>query len=171
MGTGHDVEVGGAIGTVGGGQDVVLRDEGTATEPGVVDEEGHLPGPLVGLGLESSDNPLTMGGSLNTALLGQVVGGSLVGGLADLAGLQRPHDLDVGVLGGAGLGVDQGVSGGVLGEVPGGGWPPVLLGPQHAAVGQSLEIKLKVEGVYFFLLPNVLPERRHRKGVQRKLSS
>ena len=170
MGTGHDVEVGGAIGTVGGGQDVVLRDEGTATEPGVVDEEGHLPGPLVGLGLESSDNPLG-GGSLNTALLGQVIGGSLVGGLADLAGLQGPHDLDVGVLGGAGLGVDQGVSGGVLGEVPGGGRPPVLLGPQHAAVGQSLEIKLKVEGVYFFLLPNVLPERRHRKGVQRKLSS
>ena len=135
---GHDVKVGGAIGTVSGGQDVVLRDEGTATEPGVVNEEGHLPGPLVGGSLESSDD--LGSGSLNTALLGEVVGGGLVGGLADLAGLEGPHDLDIGVLGGAGLGVHQSMSGRVLGEVPGGGRPPVLLGPQTAAVGHSLNV-------------------------------
>ena len=39
----------------------------------------------------------------------------------------------------AGLGLDQSVSGGVLAEVPGGGWPPVLLGSQYTAIGQGLE--------------------------------
>ena len=34
--------------TVGSGHDPVLVDEGTAAEPGVVHEEGHDPGPLVG---------------------------------------------------------------------------------------------------------------------------
>merc|ERR1719242_735416 len=47
VGSGHHIKVAGAIGTVGGGQDVVLRDDGTAAEPGVVDEESHLPGPGV----------------------------------------------------------------------------------------------------------------------------
>merc|ERR1719370_460136 len=43
VGSGHHVEVAGAVGTVGSGQDVVLGYDGTAAEPGVLDEESHLP--------------------------------------------------------------------------------------------------------------------------------
>merc|ERR1712209_316235 len=135
--SGHDVKVGGAISTVGGGQDVVLRDESSATEPGVVDEQSHLPGPLVGLGLESTNNSVLGWRSFNSALGLEVVGGGLEGGLGLAAGLDGPGELDVGVLVGAGLGIDQSVSGGVLGDVPGGGGPPVLLGSQDTAIGQG----------------------------------
>ena len=41
-----------------GGHDVVLGDDGATTEPGVVNEESPLPGPLVLLSLESSDDPV-----------------------------------------------------------------------------------------------------------------
>merc|ERR1711971_1380030 len=69
VGSGHDVEVAGAIGTVGGGQDVVLRDDGAAAEPGVVDEESHLPRPGVGGSLNSSNDPslLLNSGALDAA--------------------------------------------------------------------------------------------------------
>ena len=40
--SGHDVEVAGAVGTMGGGEHVVLGDDGASAEPGVVDEESHL---------------------------------------------------------------------------------------------------------------------------------
>merc|ERR1719400_1076483 len=124
VGSGHDVEVGGAVSTVSGSHDVVLGDEGAATEPGVVNEESHLPGPLVLLSLETSDNPVLGGRALNTALSGEVDSAGLVGGLAQLAGPDGP-------------GLDKGVSGRELAEVPGGGRPPVLLRPQAATVGQS----------------------------------
>ena len=81
VGTGQDVKVAGSVHTVGGGQDPVLGDEGAAAEPGVVDEEGHDPGVLVGLGLSSADNLLGGWGSLNTALGHQVVLGRLGGDL------------------------------------------------------------------------------------------
>ena len=42
VGSGHDVEVAGAINTMGSCEDVVLGDDGAAAEPGVVDEEGDL---------------------------------------------------------------------------------------------------------------------------------
>ena len=40
--SGHDVEVAGAVGTVGGGEHVVLGDDRASAEPGVVDEESDL---------------------------------------------------------------------------------------------------------------------------------
>merc|ERR1712002_1433418 len=85
--------------------------------PGQVDEESDLPGPLVLLSLESSDNLVLGGRSLNTALGLKVVAAGLVGGLALVALPHGPGQLDVGVLGGADLGVNQSVSGGELGEV------------------------------------------------------
>merc|ERR1719391_1073262 len=57
VGSGHDVKVAGTVGAVGGGQDVVLGDDGPAAEPGVIDEESHLPGPGVLGGLYSSNDP------------------------------------------------------------------------------------------------------------------
>merc|ERR1712141_238074 len=111
--------------------------ESSATEPGVVDEESHLPGPLVLLSLETSDNSVLGWGTLNTALSGEVVRASLVGGLALLVGPDGPGQSDELVLHRAGLGLHQSVSGGVLAEVPGGGWPPVLLRPQDTAVRQG----------------------------------
>jgi len=135
--SGHDVEVGGTVSAMGSGHDVVLRDEGTTAEPGVVDEEGHLPGPLVLLSLESSDNPLLGGRSLNTTLGGKVNIAGLVGGLALGALLDGPGQLDELVLSRAGLGIDQSVAGGELGDVAGSGGPPVLLWPQTATIGQG----------------------------------
>merc|ERR1719295_1761696 len=68
VGSGHDVKVAGTVGAVGGGQDVVLGYDGTAAEPGVIDEESHLPGPGVLGGLNSSDDPsLLDGGALDSA--------------------------------------------------------------------------------------------------------
>merc|ERR1719430_1566628 len=60
--------LGSSIRAVSGGHDVVLGDDGAAAEPGVVDEESDLPGPLVLLSLESSDNLVLGGRSLNAAL-------------------------------------------------------------------------------------------------------
>merc|ERR1719391_116131 len=65
VGSSHDVKVAGTVGAVGGGQDAVLGDDGAAAEPGVIDEESHLPGPGVLGGLDSSDDPsLLDGGAL-----------------------------------------------------------------------------------------------------------
>merc|ERR1719384_2727982 len=135
--SGHDVEVGGSVSAVSGRHDVVLGDEGTATEPGVVNEESHLPGPLVLLSLETSDNPVLGRRALNSALSGEVDSAGLVGGLAQLAGPDGPGQGDELVLHRAGLGLHQSVSGRVLAEVPGGRRPPVLLRPQAATIGQS----------------------------------
>ena len=99
MGSGHDVVVAGAIDAVSGGQDVVLGDEGTSTEPSVVNEQSHLPGPLVGLGLESSDNSVLGWGSLNSALGLEVNGGCLVGGSALAVGSEGSCEVNVGVWG------------------------------------------------------------------------
>merc|ERR1719186_1139474 len=67
VGSGHDVEVAGAIGTVGSGQDIVLGDDGAAAEPGVINEESHLPGPGVLGVLNSSNDPsLLDGGALDS---------------------------------------------------------------------------------------------------------
>merc|ERR1719347_2134858 len=117
---------------MGGGHDVVLGDEGTTTEPGVVDEESHLPGPLVLLSLKSSDNPVLGRRSLNTTLGSQVNIAGLVSGLALVALLDGPGQLDKLVLSRAGLGIDQSVAGGERGDVAGSGRPPVLLWPQTA---------------------------------------
>merc|ERR1719225_1656612 len=137
VGSGHDVEVGGSVSAVSGSHDVVLGDDGTSTEPGVVNEESHLPGPLVLLSLETSDNPVLGGRALNTALSGEVDSAGLVGGLAQLAGPDGPGQGDELVLHRAGLGLHQSVSGRVLAEVSGGRRPPVLLRPQAATIGQS----------------------------------
>merc|ERR1719362_1652523 len=90
VGSGDDVKVKSTLDTVGSGHDPVLVDEGTAAEPGVVHEEGHDPGPLVGGSLLSSDNLVHGRGSLNSALGGEVVGGLLGGGLEPPCG---PGDL------------------------------------------------------------------------------
>merc|ERR1712064_114290 len=71
-----------------------------------VEEGGHLPGPLVLLSLESSDNPLLRGRSLNTTIGGKVNIAGLVGGLALGALLDGPGKLDELVLSRAGLGID-----------------------------------------------------------------
>merc|ERR1711892_380686 len=47
---------------MGSSEDVVLRDEGSTTEPGVIDEKSHLPRPLVLLSFDSSDNLSPAGG-------------------------------------------------------------------------------------------------------------
>merc|ERR1719340_388733 len=111
VGSSHDVEVGSAVSAVGGGHDVVLGDEGTATEPGVVNEESHLPGPLVLGSLEASDNSVLGWRSLNTALGGEIDRAGLVGGLAQLAGPDGPGQSHELVLHRAGLGLDQSVWG------------------------------------------------------------
>ena len=161
--SGHDVKVGGSISTVGSGQNIVLGDESSSTEPGVVNEQGHLPWPLVGLSLESSNNFVLGWRSLNTTLGLEVVDGGLVCGLALAAGLDGPGELDVGVLVGAGPGVDQGVPGGVLGDVPGSCWPPVLLGSQHTAVRQGLDWNYEMK---FTKRMKLIPKLLHKTGLR-----
>merc|ERR1712088_1252697 len=90
----------------------VVGDDRTSTEPGVVNEESHLPGPLVLLSLETSDNSVLGWRSLDTALSGEVVRAGLVGGLALLVGPDGPGQSDELMLHRAGLGLDQSVSGG-----------------------------------------------------------
>merc|ERR1719507_1300862 len=133
VGSGHDIEVAGAIGTVGSGEDVVLGDDGTAAEPGVINEESDLPGPGVLGGLNSSDDPsLLDGGALDST-------GSL--GLSEVLlvgwGGRSPHlssntvDLLHQVVA---VGIDHGGPGLVLAEVTALCWPPVLLRTQSAAL-------------------------------------
>jgi hypothetical protein len=79
---GHDVKVGGALDAVGGGENVGVGDEGAAAEPGVVDEEGDLPGPLVLGRFDAADDPVLVGGggrTLDTALADEVLDGARVG--------------------------------------------------------------------------------------------
>ena len=74
--------------------------------------------------------------------------------------------LDELVLSRAGLGGNQRVSGGELGEVAGSGRPPVLLRPQSAAIGQSLD----TGGQRSDQIRVNLPRRRHRTELSGKLS-
>merc|ERR1719412_98256 len=132
VGSGHDIEVASTISAVSGGQDVVLRDDGATTEPGVIDEESHLPRPGVLSSLNTTNNPSLAGGALNAT-------GSL--GLASILVVGRrgssPHlsgnlvDLDHEVIT---VGIDHGAPGLVLAEVTSLGGPPVLLRPQPAAL-------------------------------------
>merc|ERR1719242_2196192 len=134
VGSGHDIEVAGAIGTVGSGQNVVLGDDGAAAEPGVVDEESHLPGPGVLGSLNSSNDPsLLPGGALNAAgglgLLAEVL---LVGwgdGCPHLSG----HTVDL-LRQVVTIGIDHGGPGLVLAQVTALCWPPVLLRTEPAAL-------------------------------------
>ena len=82
--SGHDVKVHGVLDAVSGGQDVGVGDEGTAAEPGVVDEEGDNPGPLVLGRLHAAYDPVGGGRALNTALISKVLDGVL----EELAALQ-----------------------------------------------------------------------------------
>merc|ERR1719239_236174 len=132
VGSGHDVEVAGAVGTVGSGQDVVLGYDGTAAEPGIVDEESHLPGPGVGGRLNSSDDPSLLGsGSLDAAGSLGLSEGLLVrwGGGPHLGG--HPVDLLHQVVA---VGINHGGPGLVLAEVAALGRPPVLLRTEPAAL-------------------------------------
>merc|ERR1719385_576674 len=114
VGSGHDVKVAGTVGAVGGGEDVVLGDDGTAAEPGVIG------------GLNSSDDPsLLDGGALDSAgslglskvlLVGWGGGPHLSGHTVDL--------LHQGVT----VGIDHGGPGLVLAQVAALCRPPVLLG-------------------------------------------
>ena len=131
VGAGHHVEVSSAVSAVGGGEDVVLGDDGAAAEPGVVDEESDLPGPGVLGGLLAPDDPVH-GGALHAAGglgLPKVL---LVGGGGPHLG-GNPLDLGHDVLA-ASLG-DCGVPGLVLGEVPALCGPPVLFSTEPAALG------------------------------------
>merc|ERR1719187_443457 len=133
VGSGHDVKVAGTVGAVGGGEDVVLGDDGAAAEPGVIDEESHLPGPGVLGGLNSSNDPsLLDGGALDSTgslWLSEVL---LVGW-----GGRSPHlsshtvDLLHQVVA---VGIDHGGPGLVLAEVTALCWPPVLLRTEPAAL-------------------------------------
>ena len=143
MGTGHDVEVGGAIGTVGGGQDVVLGDDGAAAEPGVVDEESHLPGPGVLGGLNSSNDPsLLPGGALNAAgglgLLAEV----LLVGWGDRCPHLSGHTVDL-LHQVVTVGIDHGGPGLVLAQVTALCGPPVLLRTEPAALRGGLGGEIK----------------------------
>merc|ERR1719300_2335744 len=52
----HDIKVRGTISTMSSSKNVILRDEGSTTEPSIINEEGNLPGPLVFLCFVSSDD-------------------------------------------------------------------------------------------------------------------
>merc|ERR1719370_1216108 len=80
----HDVKVRSSIDTVSGGEDIVLVNERSTTEPSIVNEKSHLPGPLVLLSLMSSNNSSSAGRSFNTTGGLQVNIGSLLGGGSSL---------------------------------------------------------------------------------------
>ena len=148
MSSSHDIKVGGSINTVGSSEHPVLGDESATTEPGIANEEGHLPGLLVGLGLMSSDN-LALGllldrGSLSTTdklevILASHLGSHLVPQLLGLA-IDPDHVL-LEVLSKVARG--HGMPWHVLGGVTGRGSPSVLLRAEGTALGHSLDRKKK----------------------------
>merc|ERR1712013_575976 len=120
-----------SINTVSGCEDIVLRDERATTEPGIVDEESHLPGPLVLLSFVSSNNSSCPGGAFNTTGGLQVNVGSLLGGGS---GLLDFLDSQGQVLSSC---WHHGLSGLVLAQVTALCRPPVLLSSQPASLWQS----------------------------------
>ena len=139
----HDVKVGGTVGTVGSSHHPLVGDEGAAAEPGVVDEESHLPGPGVLRSLNSSNDPsLLPGGALNAAgglgLLAEV----LLVGRGDRCPHLSGHTVDL-LHQVVPVGIDHGGPGLVLAQVTALCWPPVLLRTEPAALRGGLGGEIK----------------------------
>ena len=54
----QDIEVWGPISTMCCSHDILIRDDGSSTEPGIIYEESNLPGPLILCSLVASNNTL-----------------------------------------------------------------------------------------------------------------
>merc|ERR1711936_1277878 len=129
--SGHDVKVGSSINTVSGGEDIVLVNERSTTEPSIVNEKGHLPGPLVLFSLVASDNSSSAGRSFNTTGGLQVNISSLLGGGSSfLDFLDSPGQALFSCW-------YHGLSGLVLAQVTSLGRSPVLFWSQPAPFGES----------------------------------
>merc|ERR1711973_290307 len=124
--TSHDVKVQSILNTMGSSHDPLLRDEGTTTEPGVINKEGNNPGPLVLSCLLTSNNPVLGWGTFNSTFGSKVIGRWL----GDRELLWSGWGNSDGILVGEGLGP-------ILAEISGCCWPPVLLRPQSSALGNS----------------------------------